>query len=160
VPPTDLRKSFDGLSALVRTNLTAKGETRPGLAAADISRHGRRDIPVRIPGLGIALTLANIEAVLPRPAPSGGKLSVQPIDRRRILAVSIPIEVLEAEVLRLPRVERARLLDRVVASLDADKARDEAWERLAATRDAELESGASSPVSGPEAIARLRAELL
>lgn len=74
--------------------------------------------------------------------------------------MSIPIEVLEAEVLRLPQVERARLLDRVVASLDADKARDEAWERLAAKRDAELESGASSPVSGPEAIARLRAELL
>jgi len=64
------------------------------------------------------------------------------------LTVSIPIEVLEAEVLRLPQVERARLLDRVVASLDADKARDEAWERLAAERDAELESGASSPVSG------------
>jgi hypothetical protein len=74
--------------------------------------------------------------------------------------VSIPIEVLEAEVLRLPQVERARLLDRVVASLDVDKARDEAWERLAAERDAELESGGSSPVSGPEAIARVRAELL
>jgi hypothetical protein len=74
--------------------------------------------------------------------------------------VSIPIEVLEAEALRLPQVERARLLDRVVASLDADKARDAAWERLAAERDAELESGVSSPVSGPEAIARLRAELL
>jgi hypothetical protein len=79
---------------------------------------------------------------------------------QRVVTVSIPIEVLEAEVLRLPQVERARLLDRVVASLDADKARDEAWERLAAKRDAELESGASSPVSGPEAIARLRAELL
>jgi hypothetical protein len=76
------------------------------------------------------------------------------------LAVSIPIEVLEAEVLRLPRIERARLLDRVVASLDADKARDEAWDRLAGMRDAELEIGASSPVSGPEAIARLRAEVL
>jgi hypothetical protein len=74
--------------------------------------------------------------------------------------VSIPIEVLEAEVLRLPQVERARLLHRVVGRLDVDKARDEAWERLAAERDAELESGGSSPVSGPEAIARVRAELL
>ena len=74
--------------------------------------------------------------------------------------MSIPIEVLEAEVLCLSQVARARLLDRVVASLDTDKARDEAWERLAAERDAELEGGASSPVSGPEAIARLRAELL
>jgi len=101
-----------------------------------------------------------MEVVLARPAASGGRLSVQRIDRRRFLAVSIPIEVLEAEVLRLPRVERARLLDRVVASLDVDKARYEAWERLAAERDAKLESGVSSPVSGPEAIARLRAELL
>lgn len=74
--------------------------------------------------------------------------------------MSLPIEALEAELLRLPTVERARLLDRVVASLDADKARDEAWDRLAARRDAEIESGASAPVSGAEAVARLRAELL
>ena len=71
----------------------------------------------------------------------------------------LPIEALEAELLRLPSVERARLLDRVVASLDADTARDEAWDRLAAERDTEIESGASTPVNGKEAIAKLRAEL-
>jgi len=76
------------------------------------------------------------------------------------LAISLPIEALEAEVLRLPTVERARLLDRIVASLDADKVRDEAWDQLAASRDAEIESGAAKPVSGPEVIAKLRAELL
>ena len=75
-------------------------------------------------------------------------------------AMSLPIEALEAEVLRLPRLERARLLDRVVASLDADQDRDEAWDRLAALRDAELDSGSATPVSGAEAIARLRTELL
>lgn len=106
------------------------------------------------------MTLAYLDRVQPQPAPARGKLSAQPIDGRGFFALSIPIEVLEAEVHRLPRVERARLLDRVVASLDTDKARDEAWDRLAAMRDAELESGASSPVSGPEAIARLRAEVL
>jgi Putative addiction module component len=74
--------------------------------------------------------------------------------------MSLPIEALEAELLRLPSVERARLLDRVVASLDADTARDEAWDKLAALRDAEIESGASVPVSGPEAVERIRAELL
>ncbi len=74
--------------------------------------------------------------------------------------MSLPIEALEAELLRLPSVERARLLDRVVASLDADRARDEAWDRLAAVRDAEIESGASAPVSGPEAVERIRSELL
>ena len=74
--------------------------------------------------------------------------------------MSLPIEALEAELLRLPSVERARLLDRVVASLDDDKARDEAWDRIAALRDAEIESGTSTPVSGPEAVARLRGEIL
>ena len=74
--------------------------------------------------------------------------------------MSLPIEALEAELLRLPPVERARLLDRVVASLDADRARDEAWDQLAAARDAEIESGASVPVSGPEAVERIRSEFL
>ena len=73
--------------------------------------------------------------------------------------MSRPIEALEAELLRLPSVERARLLDRVVASLDVDAARDEAWDKLAALRDAEIESGASVPVSGPEAVERIRSEL-
>ena len=73
--------------------------------------------------------------------------------------MSLPIEALEAELLRLPSVERARLLDRVVASLDVDTARDEAWDKLAALRDAEIESGASVPVSGPEVVERIRSEL-
>ena len=74
--------------------------------------------------------------------------------------MSLPIEALEAELLRLPSVERARLLDRVVASLDVDTARDEAWDKLAALRDAEIESCASVPVPGPEAVERIRSELL
>ena len=73
--------------------------------------------------------------------------------------MSRPIEALAEEVLQLPSDARSRLLDRVVASLDTDRARDAAWDDLAARRDAEIESGASVPVSGPEAVARLRAEL-
>jgi hypothetical protein len=73
--------------------------------------------------------------------------------------VSIPVEILAEEVLRLPAGERARLLDRVVASLDIDKARDDAWDALAARRDAEIESAKIKPVSGPELIDRLRDEL-
>ena len=74
--------------------------------------------------------------------------------------MSLPIEALEAQLLSLPSFERARLLDRVVASLDTDIAREQAWDRLAAERDIEIESGASTPISGKEAIARLRDELL
>lgn len=71
----------------------------------------------------------------------------------------IPIEALEAELLRLPAIDRARLLERVIASLDADRARDEARDRLAAERDAEIERGASEPVAGADVVSRLRAAL-
>ena len=69
------------------------------------------------------------------------------------------LEVLEAEVLQLPPVERSHLLGRLIASLDLDPEVEEAWEREADRRDAELESGSISAVLGQEAIARLRAKL-
>ena len=70
-----------------------------------------------------------------------------------------PLEALAEEVLLLPTEARSKLLDRVVASLDADRKRDEAWDALAARRDAEIESGQDTVVSGPEVLVRLRAEL-
>jgi hypothetical protein len=70
-----------------------------------------------------------------------------------------PVESLAEEVLQLPSDARAQLLDRVVASLDRDRERDAAWDAVAARRDAEIESGASTAVSGSEVIARLRKEL-
>lgn len=60
--------------------------------------------------------------------------------------MSRPIEALAEEVLQLPSDARSRLLDRVVASLDTDRARDVAWDALAAHRDAETESGAAIAV--------------
>ena len=73
--------------------------------------------------------------------------------------MSRPVEALAKEVLQLPTEARSKLLDRVVASLDADRARDQASDALTARRDAELDSGASVAVSAPEVLARLRAEL-
>ena len=70
-----------------------------------------------------------------------------------------PIEALAEEVLHLPTEARLKLLDRVVASLDVDLARDQAWDALAARRDAEIESGASAAVSGPSVLTALRDEL-
>jgi len=55
--------------------------------------------------------------------------------------MSRPLDVLAEEVLQLPTEARSKLLDRVVASLDADLKRDQAWDVLAARRDAEIESG-------------------
>ena len=73
--------------------------------------------------------------------------------------MSLPLETLEAEVLRLSPADRSQLLDRVVASLDADKALDKAWDNEAARRDAEIDNGASTPLLGRDVLARLRAEL-
>lgn len=71
----------------------------------------------------------------------------------------LSVEALAIEVLGLAPQDRAKLLDRVIASLDADHQRDAAWDALAAARDAELESGISQPIPGDEVLARLRAEL-
>jgi putative addiction module component (TIGR02574 family) len=73
--------------------------------------------------------------------------------------MSTSIEVLEAEVLSLPTAERSRLLERLIASLDADPEIAEAWVREAERRDAEIDSGAVSLVPGEQVLARLRADL-
>ena len=70
----------------------------------------------------------------------------------------VELEVLEAQVLKLSLDDRARLLDRLILSLDEDKARDQTWDALAARRDAEIESGQVAAIDGPEALARLRAK--
>lgn len=71
----------------------------------------------------------------------------------------VPVDLLAQQVLQLSPADRARLLDQVIASLDADHERDARWNELAARRDAEADADASTLVSGPEAIARIRAGL-
>jgi hypothetical protein len=73
--------------------------------------------------------------------------------------MSIPLETLEVAVLRLSSTDRARLLDRVVASLDADGVRDAAWDAVAAKREAALASGAATEAPLDDILARLKAEL-
>lgn len=67
------------------------------------------------------------------------------------------LEVLEAEVLQLAPADRSHLLERLIASIDPEV--EEAWEREADRREAELESGLIEAVPGQEAITRLRAKL-
>ena len=71
--------------------------------------------------------------------------------------MSTTLEVLQAQVLSLSKEDRARLLERLVASLDVDTEAEEQWEAVAAERDAELESGAAVGISLEDAMARLRA---
>ena len=70
-----------------------------------------------------------------------------------------PVEVLEAELLQLPKADRIRVLDRVVASLDADAARDAAWDAEAARRDAEADRDPSVLLQLDDVLAGLRAEV-
>ena len=74
-------------------------------------------------------------------------------------SMSTTLEILEAEALKLPPSERSHLLERLIASLDSNPEVEEAWEREADRREAALDSGSVTEVSGPEAVARLRARL-
>jgi len=67
------------------------------------------------------------------------------------------IEIIEAEALRLTATERARLIERLIASLDVDPGVEEAWAAEVERRNSEVESGKVSLLSGPEAIAKLKA---
>ena len=53
--------------------------------------------------------------------------------------MSIPLDTLEAEVLKLPAGARSRLLDRLIASLEADADIEEAWAFESERRDAEVD---------------------
>ena len=67
------------------------------------------------------------------------------------------LEALQAEVLRLSPAGRARLLDRLVASLDVDAEVEAAWDALADQREQELGSGTIESVPLEVAVARLEA---
>ena len=69
--------------------------------------------------------------------------------------MSITLEILQAEVLLLSPKDRARLLDRLIASLDADTEAEAAWDALADHREAEIKAGTVQAVPLEVAIARL-----
>jgi putative addiction module component (TIGR02574 family) len=68
------------------------------------------------------------------------------------------VETLEAAALHLPPAERARLVERLIATLDVDPEVEEAWAAEVERRQAEIESGAVSLRPGPETLAKLKAE--
>jgi hypothetical protein len=75
------------------------------------------------------------------------------------LKMTLPVEVLEAQLLQLSKADRIRLLDRVVASLDADAARDAAWDAVAARREADAKADPSLMQPLDDVLASLRADL-
>ena len=70
-----------------------------------------------------------------------------------------PVEILESDLLQLPQTDRIRLLDRVIASLDADAVCDAAWDVLAARREANSALDATQVVPLESVLEGLRNEL-
>jgi len=69
--------------------------------------------------------------------------------------MSSNLEALQEEVLHLPPADRARLLDRLITSLDVDAEAEAAWDSLAEERELELMSGTAEAAPIDAAIARL-----
>jgi len=67
------------------------------------------------------------------------------------------LEIVEAQALKLTAEERARLADRLIASLVEDAEVEEAWAVEVERRIEEIEGGRAKLVPAAEAIARARA---
>lgn len=70
------------------------------------------------------------------------------------------VEILETEALRLDPADIARLVERLIASLDSGPEVEAAWAAEVERRNAEIESGAVPLLPGPETLARLKSEYL
>jgi putative addiction module component (TIGR02574 family) len=70
--------------------------------------------------------------------------------------MSNQVDVLEAEAMKLTPEERARLADRLIASLSDNAEIEEAWAAEVERRIAEIEAGRAPVVPAAEAIARAR----
>jgi putative addiction module component (TIGR02574 family) len=69
------------------------------------------------------------------------------------------LEILEAQALKLSTPERARLAERLIASLDEDAEIEEAWAAEVDHRISEIESGRVQMIPAADAIARARESL-
>lgn len=70
-----------------------------------------------------------------------------------------PVHDLEAEVLSLPPEDRARLLERLIASFEPQSPAQRAWLEVARQRQADVKAGKVEMVPGDDALRRVRARL-
>jgi putative addiction module component (TIGR02574 family) len=69
------------------------------------------------------------------------------------------VETLEAAALQLTPADRARLVNRLIATLDADPEVEEAWAAEVERRQSEIESGTVSLLPGFEALTKLKSQI-
>jgi putative addiction module component (TIGR02574 family) len=67
---------------------------------------------------------------------------------------------IEAQALMLPPEDRARLLERLIASFEPKSPAQAAWMQLANRRRADVKSGHTVMVPGQEALDRVKARLV
>lgn len=65
------------------------------------------------------------------------------------------LDALQAEVLRLSPADRAKLLERLIASLETDAGAEAAWDEVAEKREQELADGAVGGVPIELVVAKL-----
>ena len=63
---------------------------------------------------------------------------------------------IEQELLKLPAADRARLAERLIASLDEDAEVEAAWKAEVRRRDTELQSGAVQGIPIEDALTTIR----
>jgi putative addiction module component (TIGR02574 family) len=68
------------------------------------------------------------------------------------------VQTLEAGALQLTPAHRASLVDRLIATLDADPEVEDAWAAEVERRQTEIENGTVSLLPGPETLTKLKAE--
>ena len=69
------------------------------------------------------------------------------------------VDDLEAEVLNLPPEDRARLLERLIASFEPKSSAQKNWMELALRRQDDVRAGRVAMVPGDDALKRVRARL-
>jgi putative addiction module component (TIGR02574 family) len=68
------------------------------------------------------------------------------------------VETLEAAALELTPADRARLVDRLIATLDVDPEVEAAWAAEVERRQTEIDNGTVSLLPGTETLTKLKAE--
>lgn len=71
----------------------------------------------------------------------------------------VNVEQIEAEALSLPAEDRARLVEHLIASLDADSEIEKTWAKEIERRVHELDSGVVKSIPASEVFAEIRNHL-
>lgn len=86
-----------------------------------------------------------------------GEMPYNFINAPKVNPVSTPVEILEAEVMKLSNSDRTRILERLITSLDDAEAIEADWIAEALRREASVLNGSEQMLHGAATLARLRA---